>query len=125
MLEQVENQTVTLTSTAAKAVQDILAQRNLSGYALRVFVAGQSCCGAQFGMALDNENQPGDQTFETDGVKLVVDAMSIDFLRGGTIDFITDPERGTGFLVTAPNAGKKEDGECSGGGCGGGCSCGN
>lgn len=124
MLDQVNDRTVTLTAGAARAIQEILTQRNLSGYALRVYVAGQSCCGAQFAMVLDNQSRPDDTTFETDGVRLVVDALSLEYLRGGSVDFVDDPQRGKGFLVNAPNAGQHAEDEC-GDGCGGGCSCGH
>ena len=54
MLEQINSQTITISPEAAKAVVDILAEKELVGYALRIYVSGGGCCGAQFGMALDN-----------------------------------------------------------------------
>ena len=143
MLQEIETgisistDTVTMTPTAAHAVQDILAERNLDGYALRVYVAGGGCCGVQFGMALDNNVHQNDMTFETQGVRVLVDDQSINYLRGATIDYVNDPMRGAGFLVDSPNA-QKEGGSCSCGSqghshaeaegdtcaCGGSCSCG-
>ena len=84
-------------------------------------------------MALDNNIQDVDKTFEANGVKLVVDPTSIDYLLGATIDFVNDPQRGAGFAVNSPNAKKEHEhgeGGCAcgsnGGGCGGGsCSCNN
>jgi iron-sulfur cluster assembly protein len=132
MLQQIETQLFTLTPTASQAVKDILTQRNLDGYALRVYVAGGGCCGVNFGMALDNNFRDVDTTFETDGVKVVVDEVSIDYLRDATIDFVNDPQHGAGFAVSSPNAKGHSHGEggCAcgsgGGGCGGGsCSCNN
>ena len=126
MLQEIETQTFTLTSTAAQAVKDILAQRNLEGYALRVYVAGGGCCGVNFGMALDNNLSDADTTFDSSGVKVVVDRASIDYLRGATVDFVNDPTHGAGFMVDSPNLPKHEhehgDGGC---GCGGSCSCKN
>lgn len=130
MLQELDVQTVTLTQAASKAVQDILTERKLDGYALRVYVAGGGCgcSGVNFGMALDNNIQDVDTTFETNGVKLVVDQTSIDYLRGATIDFVNDPDHGAGFAVNSPNAKKQsshgEEGCCGGGG-GGSCSCNN
>ncbi len=46
--------TITLSTAASEAVRNILTERNLEGYALRVYVAGGGCCGVNFGMALDN-----------------------------------------------------------------------
>ncbi len=124
MLQELDVQTITLTPAASKAVLDILNERKLEGYALRVYVAGGGCgcSGVNFGMALDNNIQDIDTTFNANGVKLVVDQTSIDYLRGATIDFVNDPERGAGFAVNSPNAKKQSDEGC---GCGGSCSCSN
>jgi len=126
---------LTLTTAASEAVKNILNERKLEGYALRVYVAGGGCCGVNFGMALDNNFRDVDTTFEANGVKVVVDEVSIDYLRGASIDFVNDPVRGAGFAVNSPNAKGHEHGEggcaCGTGegscGCGGGgaCSCQN
>ena len=125
MLEEINVQTISLTPAASKAVSDIIAERKLEGYALRVFLAGNSCCsGVSFGMALDNNIREVDKVFDTENVKIVVDEVSMDYLQGASIDFINDPERGAGFLVDSPVARQmqSEHGEegCS---CGGSCSC--
>lgn len=134
---EVASETITISPTAVSAVRDILTERKLEGYALRVYVAGGGCCGVQFGMALDNNIHPNDMTFESEGVKLLVDDQSIEYLRGAKIDFVNDPTRGAGFLVDSPSA-QKEGGSCSCGShshaeadseastcaCGGNCSCG-
>lgn len=121
-----EAETVSLTTAATDAVKNILAERNLEGYALRVYVAGGGCCGVNFGMALDNNIRDVDTTYDIDGVKLVVDEVSIDYLRGARIDFVNDPVRGAGFAVDSPSAKAHghDHGEsaCA---CGGSCSCNN
>lgn len=131
-ITQIDTPVVTLTTAASDAIRNILTERNLEGYALRVYVAGGGCCGVNFGMALDNNFREVDTTFEANGVKVVVDEISIDHLRGATIDFVNDPVRGAGFAVDTPNAKGHEHGEggcacgSNGGGCGGGsCSCQN
>lgn len=116
--------TITLSTAASDAVKNILSERNLEGYALRVYVAGGGCCSVNFGMALDNNIRDVDMTFEANGVKVIVDEVSIDYLRGATIDFVNDPERGAGFAVSSPNAKAHEHDE-GGCGCGGSCSCQN
>lgn len=125
-ITQIDTTAITLSTAASDAVRNILAERNLEGYALRVYVAGGGCCGVNFGMALDNNFRDSDTTFETNGVKVVVDEVSIDHLRGATIDFVNDPVRGAGFAVDNPNAKEHghEHGE-GGCGCGGSCSCQN
>ena len=125
MLQEIDVQTVTLTAAASKAVNDILSERKLDGYALRVFVAGGGCCGVNFGMALDNNFRDVDTTFESEGVKVVVDETSIDYLRGAKIDFVNDPERGAGFVVDSPNAKSEHEHGEEGCACGGSCSCSN
>jgi iron-sulfur cluster assembly accessory protein len=142
MLQEIETGTkidvINLSSAAASAVKGILTERNLDGYALRVYVSGSGCCGAQFGMALDNNIRGNDFTFEAEGVKVVVDETSIDYLRGAKIDFVNDPQRGAGFVVDSPVSlgggscacgSKSEEGHGHAEGescaCGGSCSCNN
>jgi iron-sulfur cluster assembly protein len=136
MLQEIETELFTITPAANKAVKDILEQRKLEGYALRVYVTGSSCCsGVSFGMALDNNIRDVDTTFNTNGIQVVVDNVSIDYLREATIDFINDPQHGPGFAVNSPNAkahghehSDSESCSCGGGGCscgGGSCSCNN
>lgn len=118
--------TITLSNAASDAVKNILSERNLEGYALRVYVAGGGCCGVSFGMALDNNIRDVDMTIEANGVKVLVDEVSIDYLRGATIDFVNDPVRGAGFAVDSPSAKGHEHAHGEGGcGCGGSCSCQN
>lgn len=128
MLEQLGTQadtsTISLSPAAAQAVQNIMAEKNLEGYALRVYVAGGGCGGAQFGMALDNNIRDIDTTFESYGVKVVVDEVSIDYLMGASIDFVDDPQRGAGFAVDSPNA-KAHNHGADGCACGGSCDCNN
>ena len=135
ILTPTEIAVITLTTAASDAVKNILTERNLEGYALRVYVSGGGCCGVTFGMALDNNFRDVDSTFDASGVKVVVDEVSIDYLRGATIDFVNDPVRGAGFAVDSPNAKghSHAEGGCACGsgdesssGCGGGsCSCQN
>ncbi len=125
MLEELDIQTISLTPAASQAVQNILTERKLDGYALRVYVAGGGCCSVNFGMALDNNFRDNDQTFEAGGIKLVVDDVSIDYLRGATIDFVNDPQLGQGFAVNSPSAKSHSHGEEDGCACGGSCSCNN
>lgn len=125
MLQELEVQTIELTPAASKAVMDILTERSLVGYALRVYVAGGGCSGVNFGMALDNNFRDVDRTFESDGVKIVVDEVSIDYLQGAKIDYVNDPDRGPGFLVNSPYAKAHNHANEEGCACGGSCSCNN
>jgi iron-sulfur cluster assembly protein len=126
IVTETETSTISLSTAASDAIKNILTERNLEGYALRVYVAGGGCCGVNFGMALDNNIRDVDTILEVNGVKVVVDEVSIDYLRGSTIDFVNDPVRGAGFAVDSPSASSHshEHGEdaCA---CGGSCSCNN
>lgn len=126
ILTDVNTATINLSTAASDAVKNILNERKLEGYALRVYVAGGGCCGVNFGMALDNNFRDVDTTFEINGVKVVVDEVSIDYLRGASIDFVNDPVRGAGFAVDSPNAKghSHSEGGCACGSGGGSCACG-
>jgi iron-sulfur cluster assembly protein len=126
LTEQTVTLPVTLTQPAADAIRDIINQKNLQGYALRLFISGGGCSGYQYGLALDNRNRPEDTVIETDGVKLVVDEVSINYLQGATVDYVNDmPD--SGFKIINPNmmpscgCGQNSDssGDSSGGSCSG------
>ena len=96
MLEELDIQTITVSPAASNAISNIISEKKLEGYALRVFVSGSGCgcSGVNFGMALENNIRNEDITFDANGVKVVVDEVSIDYLRGAHIDFVNDPDRG-------------------------------
>jgi iron-sulfur cluster assembly accessory protein len=110
--------TISLTTAAAEAVRELLSARNLDGgYALRVFISGQSCSGFQYGMGFDNKPAETDTAFETEGLKILVDEASLQYMSGTMIDYIND-ERGKGFLVDNPNSAPScscGEGNCSAG----------
>ena len=78
-------------------------KRSLSGYALRVFVSGGGCSGLSYGMTFAEGPELGDQIFEANGVKVVVDPGSSPYLDGAEIDYI-DSLMGGGFRIENPNA---------------------
>ncbi len=102
-IEETKIEFITLTPPAIQAVRDLMNKRNLEGYALRVFVSGGGCSGFQYGMALENNIRAEDMIDEFDGVKVVVDEVSIEYLRGAKIDYIEDV-MGSGFKIENPNA---------------------
>jgi iron-sulfur cluster assembly protein len=103
LAEQTQVETISLTPAAADAVRDLLAKRDLEGYGLRVFIKGGGCSGYQYGMALDNNFRDEDLVTDCHGVKVIVDEVSIDYMRGATVDFVDDL-MGSGFKVENPNA---------------------
>jgi iron-sulfur cluster insertion protein len=112
----VQTTSVTLTSAAAEVVRGLLKERNLdNSFALRVYIAGKSCSGFQYGMALDDKPSQTDTSFESEGLKVLIDEGSMQFMDGAVIDYIDD-ERGKGFLVDNPNAAPACN--CESGSCG-------
>jgi iron-sulfur cluster insertion protein len=93
---------VTLTKNAAKRVAWI-AERQSKPAILRLAVDGGGCAGFTYKFELAEQQDADDTVVETDGVKLVVDAMSLDLVRGSAVDFVEDLG-GAAFRVTNPNA---------------------
>jgi iron-sulfur cluster assembly accessory protein len=95
---------IQLTDAAAAKVKGILEQEktNIPQGGLRIYVQGGGCSGFQYGMVLD-EAAEGDQIFEVDGVKVIVDPMSLRHLEGAQVDYKEDL-MGGGFAIKNPNA---------------------
>ncbi len=70
---------------------------------LRVFVQGGGCSGLQYGFEFDEQVQDGDACVENQGVKLIVDPMSVQYLSGAEIDYREGLE-GAQFVIRNPNA---------------------
>jgi iron-sulfur cluster assembly protein len=94
-----------LTPSAVQAVRDLLEKRELDNneFALRVFISGGGCSGYQYGMALESHFRETDLSSNFDGIKVVVDEVSINYLRGATVDFV-ESVMGSGFKIDNPNA---------------------
>jgi iron-sulfur cluster assembly protein len=101
--EPVVREEIVLTEAAVARVRRLLEERNLQGYALRVFVSGGGCSGMQYGMALDGSPRETDRRFAFQDVNVVVDPLSISYLAGVTIDY-SDDLMGGGFRIDNPNA---------------------
>ena len=91
-----------LTPRAAAEVRDLLAQPENGGKNFRVFVEQGGCSGMQYGMVFD-EQRDGDFSFQQDGLTVVVDGISANYLRGTVVDF-SDALTAGGFKITNPNA---------------------
>ena len=94
---------INLTSAAADKLQDIMTEKGITDHALRVFVSGGGCSGLSYGMTFAEGPDIGDQTFDMNGVQVVVDPGSIMYLDGAEIDYI-DSLMGGGFRIENPNA---------------------
>jgi len=93
---------VVLTEAAATKVQGLLEKEDDS-LNLRVFVSGGGCSGFQYGFTFDDEIKENDTVVESHGVKLLVDQMSMDLLKGAEIDYQSSIQ-GESFVIRNPNA---------------------
>lgn len=97
-------QVLIVTPAATAVIRNLLEQRQIPGYALRVFVAGGGCSGLQYGMAFEPQAKDFDAVVDAaDGVRLVIDPTSLMYLEGATIDYV-DSLMGGGFRIENPNA---------------------
>jgi len=95
---------ITVTEAAASKIRELLAEENKSDSGLRVFVQGGGCSGFQYGLMIEESGAGvGDQAFESNGVRLFVDPVSVSYLKGAEVDFV-DTITGGGFTIKNPNA---------------------
>ncbi|CAM5454345.1 iron-sulfur cluster insertion protein ErpA [Eoetvoesiella caeni] len=91
------------TDAAAAKVKDLLAEEGNPELKLRVFVQGGGCSGFQYGFTFDEVINDDDTTIDKEGVQLLVDPMSFQYLFGAEIDYKDDIE-GSQFVIRNPNA---------------------
>jgi iron-sulfur cluster insertion protein len=94
---------INVSSTAASKINELLAEEGKAGSGLRVFVQGGGCSGFQYGLMIEENGGDADQVFESNGVKLYVDPVSISYLKGAEVDFV-ETVTGGGFTIRNPNA---------------------
>lgn len=92
-----------VTELASQKLQGIMTEKNISNYALRVFVSGGGCSGLNYGMTFAEAPEATDETFEVGGMQIVVDPQSLQYLVGAEIDYV-DSLMGGGFRIENPNA---------------------
>lgn len=97
-----EKSVVSLTPSAVDELKSLLALPENAGKHMRYYVEQGGCSGMQYGMVFD-EKREGDLVSEQDGVNVLVDPISVGFLRGMVVDF-SDAMSGGGFKISNPNA---------------------
>ena len=95
--------TITLTPGAAARIAALRESEGNDALMLRVTVSGGGCSGFQYAFSLDEKAGVDDAMFERDGVKLVVDPMTLGLMSGSTVDFVQDLV-GSYFSITNPHA---------------------
>lgn len=91
------------TGAAASKVAHLIAEEGNPDLMLRVYIQGGGCSGFQYGFTFDEAVQEGDTEVVTDGVKLLIDPMSMQYLMGAEIDY-TEGLQGAQFVIRNPNA---------------------
>ena len=100
---QLATAALNVTDSAADKVRQLLIEEDNPNLKLRVYVTGGGCSGFQYGFKFDEEVNEGDTDVEKNGVTVVVDPMSYQYLAGAEVDFIDDLE-GARFVIRNPNA---------------------
>lgn len=91
------------TDAAASKVHELIEEEDNPDLMLRVFVAGGGCSGFQYGFTFDEKVEDGDSSIVNQGVTLLVDPMSVQYLMGAEIDYKEDLQ-GAQFVIRNPNA---------------------
>jgi iron-sulfur cluster insertion protein len=91
------------TDAAARKVRELIDEEKNNALMLRVFISGGGCSGFQYGFTFDEGVGEGDVVVERNGVKLLIDPMSIQYLAGAEIDY-TEGLEGAQFVIRNPNA---------------------
>lgn len=108
---------ISVSAKAAGQLTTILTDQGKQGATLRVWVAGLGCSGYRYGMGIDDTTpEQGDQIFESNGIRVVIDPQSLSYMDGSTVNWVEEDEN-TGFAIDNPNPAPAK--ECN---CGGGCS---
>jgi iron-sulfur cluster insertion protein len=91
------------TESAASKVRELIEEEGTPDLKLRVFVSGGGCSGFQYGFTFDETTNDDDTLVERDGVTLLIDPMSLQYLVGAEIDY-TEGLQGSQFVIRNPNA---------------------
>jgi len=91
------------TDAAAEKVRSLIEEENNPDLMLRVYITGGGCSGFQYGFTFDETINEGDTEIEKNGIRLLIDPMSFQYLVGAEIDYKDDLE-GARFVIRNPNA---------------------
>ena len=94
---------IELKPSAVEKIRDLIAEENNPDLKLRIFVQGGGCSGFSYGFTFDEQSQEDDFDLDFDGVHLLVDSMSAQYLTGASVDYKEDL-MGSEFKISNPNA---------------------
>ena len=92
-----------ITDAAVDRIKTLLAKENKPDAGLRLYISGGGCAGMSYGMSIDDAVSADDAVVRTKGVKVLVDKLSLIYLRGSKIDFVENLQT-SGFQIDNPNA---------------------
>jgi iron-sulfur cluster insertion protein len=95
--------TLQVTPAAVHKVRELIREEGNPALKLRVYISGGGCSGFQYGFSFDDERSEDDLAVETDGVTVVVDPLSLQYLMGSEIDY-SESLSGAQFVIRNPNA---------------------
>ena len=103
MNDVVDEASLQFTQAAARKVRELMLEEGNPALKLRVYIQGGGCSGFQYGFSFDEESQEDDLAAQTDGVTLIVDPVSLQYLTGAEVDY-SESLQGAQFVIRNPNA---------------------
>jgi iron-sulfur cluster assembly accessory protein len=95
---------VQITSDAEKFINDLLEKNQKTGFGIKIYLAGFACSGPQFGMSFQEKAAEGDTVDNTaTGFEMYYDSETEEALKGCVVEYIDDPNFGTGLTIRDPN----------------------
>lgn len=99
----IDDGTLVFTAAAARKVRELIQEEGNPELKLRVYISGGGCSGFQYGFGFEEGRQEDDVAVETDGVTLLVDPISLQYLSGAEVDY-SESLQGAQFVIRNPNA---------------------
>jgi iron-sulfur cluster insertion protein len=103
MNDVIDDASLQFTQAAARKVRELMLEEGNPALKLRVYIQGGGCSGFQYGFSFDEESQDDDLAVQTDGVTLIVDPVSLQYLSGAEVDY-SESLQGAQFVIRNPNA---------------------
>ncbi|GJM09252.1 MAG: putative iron-sulfur cluster insertion protein ErpA [Lysobacteraceae bacterium] len=91
------------TNAAAQKVRQLVLEEANPDLKLRVYISGGGCAGFQYGFTFDDQTEEGDLVVDNEGVALIIDPMSYQYLAGAEVDY-SETLQGAQFVIRNPNA---------------------
>ncbi len=90
---------MTITDKAAEKAKTILTAEGKNSWGIKIYIAGQGCCGPAYGLNLQEEQMPNDEIIEKNGLKVFMDKQISETLAGKQLDYYVGDD-GEGFIFT-------------------------